>query len=198
MTPFTLFAIITVLAVVMFVLTFARSTAGDVVGQIRKALKRAYAHPLFVPVATMTACVIGALVWRPELLFAAPFAVGSLSEGRHTGEFIISEANGQLSRDNVTVTVPAATKFQPGTVLGQVTATGKYVAFDETASDGRENAAGVLYGECNNEDGVGATDVAAAVVNMNAEVREADLIWVNDADDAQGLADLLALGIKAR
>ena len=31
----------------------------------------------------------------------------ALNEGQHTGEFILSEANGNRSRDNVTVTVPS-------------------------------------------------------------------------------------------
>ena len=61
-----------------------------------------------------------------------------------TGEFIISEANGTRSREVVTVAAAAAA-LPAGTVLGKITASGKYVAYSDAASDGTETAAGVLY-----------------------------------------------------
>jgi hypothetical protein len=122
------------------------------------------------------------------------------TEGRHTGEFILSEAPGTLSRDTVTITVGATTTLAPGTVLGQLSGTGKYVPYDNAGSDGSETAAAILYAELVN--GTGApVDMTGVVVNLNAEVRADDLVWasgLNSGDKAAGLVDLRALGIKAR
>lgn len=121
----------------------------------------------------------------------------ALTEGKYTGEFILAEAEGTISRDEVTVTVPAATTMAPGTVLGQLSGTGKYVAFDDAASDGRETAAGILYGELANAE-LSPADKKGVVLNFCAEVREADLVWGGGVDEDAGLAHLAALGIKAR
>jgi hypothetical protein len=120
------------------------------------------------------------------------------TEGRYPGDFLKSEANGTLSRDNATVTVAAATKLTPGTVLGKITASGKYVPYDDSASDGREVAEAVLYGECDNESGGAPADFDAVVVNTNAEVRASALVWGEGVDDDGGLVDLAANNIKAR
>lgn len=120
------------------------------------------------------------------------------TEGMHTGEFLISEAPGTRSRDKVTVTVPAHTTYQPGTVLAKLSADGKHVIYDNAGSDGSESAAAILYDTVAN-DGDSPVDVEATVINTDAEVRKNDLVWDDEENDASaGLADLLALGIKAR
>jgi hypothetical protein len=120
------------------------------------------------------------------------------TEGKHAGEFLVSEAPGTQSRDKVTVTVPANTTLEPGYVLGQLSATGKYVPYDNSATDGSEDAAAISYDELINDTGA-PVDVDATVINANAEVRKADLVWLDEAnDETAGLADLRALGIKAR
>jgi hypothetical protein len=119
------------------------------------------------------------------------------TEGTHPAEFLLSEAPGSLSRDNVTVTVPASTTLPAGSVLGQITATGKYVQYDETNSDGSQNAAAVLVAPLQNDE-VAPADAAGVVINLNAEVRVDDLQWKDGVDDDGGVADLRALGIKAR
>jgi hypothetical protein len=121
----------------------------------------------------------------------------ALNEGKYSGEFILSEAPGTISRDNVTVTVAASTTMEPGQVLGKLAATGKYVAFDETATDGRETAAGILYAELDNSAVGSPADFSGVIVNWSAEVREADLVW-GTADDSVGIPQLEALGIKVR
>ena len=50
-------------------------------------------------------------------------------------EFLVSEGNGQISRDQI-VLVSGAGALVAGRVLGKVTASGKYKAYDNTASDG--------------------------------------------------------------
>lgn len=121
----------------------------------------------------------------------------SLTEPVRPGAFILTESPGTLSRDTVSVTVPAATTLAPGTVLGQLSGLGTYVPYDEAESDGREAAAGILYGPLAN-DTDGPVTVTGVIVNWGAEVRADALIWGNGVDEAGGLADLAALGIKAR
>jgi hypothetical protein len=120
-----------------------------------------------------------------------------LSEGKHTGEFILAEAPGTISRDTVTVTVDASTTLEPGTVLGRLAASGKYVPYDDSASDGSEDAAGVLYGALTNSD-VSAADLSGVILDFAAEVRGADLVWGEGVDETKGTADLAALGVKVR
>lgn len=125
----------------------------------------------------------------------------ALTEGQHTGEFLLSEAEGKLSRDTVTVTVATATKLQPGHVLAKLTATGKYVEYDNAGVDGSETAAAILYGEADNSAGGAPADKTAVVVNCLAEVRKADLKWFSGAaggDKTAAYTDLEARFIKAR
>lgn len=119
------------------------------------------------------------------------------TEGQHTAEFLASEAPGTLSRDAGTVYVPANTTLQGGTVLGQESQGGRYQQYDETLSNGAEVAAAVLYNELVNDTDA-AVDLDATVINLNAEVRSASLVFADGVDEAGAIADLLALGIKAR
>ena len=110
-----------------------------------------------------------------------------LSEGRYTGEFLISELPGTQSRETVTVT---GGDFKSGTVLGQVTADSKYTEHDPNAADGTENAVAVLY----NETDASAADVQAAIIGRGAEVYGAALAWVTGITQPQidaGIANLL-------
>jgi hypothetical protein len=122
----------------------------------------------------------------------------ALTEGRHAGEFLLSELPGSLSRDAVTVDVPAGEAYEAGTVLGQLSGTGHYVPYDDAASDGSETAAAILHGNLDNSDGVAPLAADGVVINFGAEVRDADLIWGNGVDETAGLAGLRAVGIKAR
>ena len=69
-----------------------------------------------------------------------------LVETRHPAEFILSEANGQRSREAITIASGAGI-IAAGTVLGKVTASGKYVASAVGASDGSQVPAAIaIYG----------------------------------------------------
>ena len=161
-------------------------------------VRAAFRHPLFNPLCAIIAILAASLVIAPEIGFALPLAVGAvLTETKHTAAFIVSEANGTRSRSTVTVTVPADTTFLSGSVLGKITATGKYVLYDNAAADGSEVAAAILYTELVN-DTVGAVDNDAVVIDIDAEVRSADLTWKDAGHAAAGLVDLRTLGIKAR
>lgn len=163
---------------------------------ILSALQAAVRHPLFQPVVAGVMLLAMTLLDHHSLI-AAPLLLGVLSEGQHAGEFILSEANGTLSRDTVTVTVPANTTLKAGAVLGQISATGKYVPFDDANSDGSGTAAGILYDNVTN-DGDAPADQDAVILNKDAEVRRDDLQFDDGVDDDAAVADLLDLGIKAR
>ena len=113
----------------------------------------------------------------------------ALTEARWTGEFLISEASGYRSRQEVTIAA-AAGAMDAGTVLGKITASGKYVAYNNAASDGSEVAAGVLYAAV----GDLAADQKAVAFVRDCEVAEIRLTGL----DTPGKADLAALGVIVR
>lgn len=123
------------------------------------------------------------------------------TEGQHTAEFLVSESPGHISRSQVEVTVPTGATLAPGTVLAKLSASGKYVPYDNAGSDGSEVAAAVLYGELENTDESNPADMDATVIDFGAEVRKSDLQWaagLNDGDKTAAYADLAANGVKAR
>lgn len=113
------------------------------------------------------------------------------TEGRHTAEFLVSEGNGTISRE--TVTIASGQNLAAGAVLGRVTATGNYVAYDDGAADGSETAVAVLYSAV---DATTAASEGVAVVRM-AEVDGGALDW-GGADAEAGTADLAAANIIVR
>jgi hypothetical protein len=117
-----------------------------------------------------------------------------ITEGRHRGEFLYSEANGTLSLDTVIV---GGGKLAAGTVMGQITATEKFVQLAPAAEDGSQNAAGILY---DNVDATGG-DVESVLVCRYAEVNGSEITWpegVLDADKAAAITQLGTLGIIVR
>lgn len=119
------------------------------------------------------------------------------TEGRYPGEFLLSEAAGQRSRDTITV-VSGAGIVAPGTILGKITSSGKYTPRDVGAVDGSETAAVVaLYG-CD----ATAADADIAGIVRDAEVKADVLTIVVNADEAAERAsaatELAANGILVR
>lgn len=111
-----------------------------------------------------------------------------VTEGRHPAEFMLTEANGQRSRDNITI--GQNQNFVPGTVLGMVTASGQYVAHAPGAADGSQNAAAIaLYPALT---GAGQT-VKIAAITRAAEVNGNILTWANGITAAQKTAAITAL-----
>lgn len=111
------------------------------------------------------------------------------TEGKHTAEFLLSEGNGSISREQVTIAA-AAGAMAAGTVVGKITASGKYAAYNNGASDGTEVAAGVLYAAVPDS----AADQSAVIIARSAEVLGAALT----GNDANGTVDLAAKGIIVR
>lgn len=114
----------------------------------------------------------------------------TFSDASRDRAFLLSEAPGTLSREEITVA--SGENLVAGTLVGKVTIGGEYVAYDDGVDpvDGSETAAGILLHACN------ATDAAqkAVMIARLAEVSTSKLT----GSDANGLADLADLTIIAR
>jgi hypothetical protein len=119
----------------------------------------------------------------------------TLTEGPHAGGFLVWEALRDYCREVVTI---AAGTLEPGTVLGKITASGKYAAHDPAAADGSETAVAVLWDKVDASTGDAP---AVALVRGPAIVNRHDLVFAgtpSEAEIAAAHADLLAVGIVVR
>ncbi|WP_213766756.1 head decoration protein [Caballeronia sp. dw_19] len=103
------------------------------------------------------------------------------TQGALTGEFLLSEGEGRISREKIVVTSGDA--LSAGQLLGALNATGKYVPYDNAADTGAQIASAVLYAAlpASTDDRQGV-----AIVRL-AEVAEA-LITGLDTDARTDLA----------
>lgn len=104
------------------------------------------------------------------------------------GAFILNEGPGQISRE--TITVATGQNLVTGTVLGKITADGKYAAYANGASDGTETAVGILLSDTD----ATSEDVEAVMIARMSEVAEEDLTGL----DADARADLQNVSIIVR
>ena len=115
------------------------------------------------------------------------------TEPRHTGEHILSEANGSRSREQA---VLAAGNLPAGTVLA-LDASGDYVELAPAAADTTKKAVAVLYAATN-----ASVAPAPCVVNVrDCEVIGTALSWPTGIDDPKtktAIGQLLAAGIVVR
>lgn len=117
----------------------------------------------------------------------------SSTEGTSTNEVLLSYDN--ISKD--TVTLISGQNLTAGTVLGVITASGKYTLHNNAASDGSEAAAAVLVADSDASGG----DLKVVVINRLAEVKNDLLVWktgISGANKTAGLAALAAKFIIAR
>lgn len=119
------------------------------------------------------------------------------TEGKHPGEGILSEANGQRSREAVIIAAGQGL-IAPMTVLGRVTTTGKYKVAALGASDGSEVAVAVcMYGG-----DASLADLRVAALCRDAEVRGSAPTYHATVDTAPEraavAAQLAAVGIIVR
>ena len=121
----------------------------------------------------------------------------TLTEGKHAGGFLVWEVLRDYTRETVTV-ASGARKLAPGTVLGKITTGGKYTVLAPAATNGSQNAAGILW------DAVDATDTDApsvVLVRGPAIANRHELVWPDGATEAQittATTALAALGIILR
>lgn len=117
-----------------------------------------------------------------------------LTEKRHTGAHVASEANGQRSRENIVIA--SGQNLGVGRVLGQITASKKYVALNPGASDGSQNAAGALYAAVD----ATSSDKPGVGFVRDCELKDGELDWgsltTNQITAAK--AQLAALGVIVR
>lgn len=109
-------------------------------------------------------------------------------ESVHTGEYIVSEGNGSISRE--AITVAAGEVIPAGQVLGIKTGTGEYAPYNSAANDGTEVAAGILYASLPASD---KPRRGVATVRL-AEVAAERMTGLDDA----GIADLKTRNIIVR
>ncbi|MCA0872215.1 head decoration protein [Seohaeicola saemankumensis] len=118
-----------------------------------------------------------------------------LTETPHPGGFLVWEAFRDYTRETITI---AAGTLEPGTVLGKITASGKYAAHDPAAVDGTETAVAVLWGKA---DASGGDVPAVALVRGPAIVNRHDLVFGGTPTEPEITAAhtaLLAVGILTR
>ena len=111
------------------------------------------------------------------------------TEGNNPFEFILSEGK-NIARDNITII--SGQNLNAGTVLGRITASGKWTLHNPTASDGSEVARGVLGSDC---DATIADKKAVGIVRL-AEVKGAMLIYKAAITAPQKAAAIIALAAQ--
>jgi hypothetical protein len=120
-----------------------------------------------------------------------------LTEGKHTGGFLVWEVLRDYTRETVTI-ASGAGKLEPGTVLGRITTGGKYTSFAPGASNGSQNASGILWDSVD----ASAADASAVILLRGpAIVNRQDLVWPDGATEAQittATTALASIGIILR
>ena len=119
------------------------------------------------------------------------------TEGSHPGGFLTWEVLRDFTRDTVTI-ASGAGKLAPGTVLGKITSGGKFTVLTPGATNGSQNAAGILWGAADATD----TDAPAVVlVRGPAIANRHEIILPEGITEGQittATAALAALGILLR
>ena len=134
---------------------------------------------------------------------AGVYKLTFIEPGTNVGTFIVEDPDGINVGTGVVATAfsggglaftlaDGAADFISGDSLDITVAagSGKYVAYDDTATDGSEVAAGILYADCDATSG----DTIATAVVRDAEVSSALLT----GSDAAGVIDLAAINIIVR
>ena len=120
-----------------------------------------------------------------------------LTEGKHTGGFLVWEVLRDYTRETVTI-ASGAGKLEAGTVLGRITTGGKYTSFAPGASNGSQHASGILW---DSVDASAADAPAVILLRGPAIVNRQDLVWPDGATEAQittATTALASIGIILR
>lgn len=120
------------------------------------------------------------------------------SESNRIGDVVKREFEPLHNRESVVIATGAAQNLKVGTVLGRITASGKYVLHDNAAADGSQNAAAVLLEDAN---ATAADAQAIALVRGPAVVADGALIFksgISTPNRTAAVAALTALGIVVR
>ena len=113
-----------------------------------------------------------------------------LTETNHAGGFLIWEVLRDYTRETVTI-ASGAGKLEPGTVLGKITTGGKFTKLTPAATNGSQNAAGILWAGV---DASAADALGVVILRGPALVNRHEIIWPEGASEAQITAATTALG----
>jgi hypothetical protein len=105
------------------------------------------------------------------------------TDGMGAGAFLIGQ-NDPIKSNEQVVLAATAVVLPAGTVLGKITANGKYVPLAPAASDGSQNAAGILYDRAE----IKAADQRAVAVVRDQPVNGRALTYVNTVTAPQRAA----------
>ena len=117
-------------------------------------------------------------------------------EGRHAGEFLLSEANFHRSREKVTIKSGSGV-VEAGTVLGIVTADKKY------AKSGSDSVTGFAGAEVAKAINIHRVDASTSDIDVSAIVRDAEvngfcIEYDASADKVKKATELASVGIIVR
>lgn len=121
----------------------------------------------------------------------------TFNEAARIGDVLKREFDKLHNRE--TVTIASGQNLVLGTVVGKLTASGKYVAYDNDAADGSQTAAGVLLFKTD----ASAADTRGVILARGpAVVAKSALIFgagvTTQAEKDAAYVDLTALGIVVR
>lgn len=112
------------------------------------------------------------------------------------GAFIKSEGNGDISRETIVI-ASGNGKLFAGTVLGKITASGKYKPYDNDNTDGSQTAAAILVYDVD----ATSSDVTTVGLVRFAEVWTNRLVWaasVAGGEKAPAYVELAAANVFVR
>lgn len=125
----------------------------------------------------------------------------AITEGARDLAFLLSEGNGYQSREVVTIASGAGV-LVAGTVLGKITASGKYWPSPDAEVVGKEGAEAAIAVLGYRVDATSADVTDAVAITNDAEVKDPMLIFDDSVDDdtkrAAKVTQLRAVKIKAR
>lgn len=117
------------------------------------------------------------------------------TEPNRLNDFLAWEQVHLYSRDKVTIA--SGENLSVGQVVGKVTASGEYAAFNQDATDGTEDAGGIVVDNYDATDGA----IEGVIIARDALVKPDGLVWPEDIESAEitaALAQLANLGILTR
>jgi len=117
------------------------------------------------------------------------------AEPNYLGDWLKFEEDNNYSRDEVTVA--SGQNLAAGTVVGVITASGKVTQLAPGASDGSQNAAGVLLNAVDASTG----DKPGVIIARHAVCSDKGLVWpasITGPQKATAISQLKALGVLVR
>ena len=120
----------------------------------------------------------------------------AITEGLNLGDLLKYEAPNLYSREQVTVV--AGQNLELGAVVGRITSSAKFKAFDPAATDGSELPAGILLGAC---DATLIDRDDAMLLARHGMVASNAVVWpagITTEQKTTALAQMSSLGVLVR